>query len=208
MAQRRLLYIDNLRIVAITLVIMVHLSITYGGAGGWYLIGKADPLSSAILTLFNASCQSFFMGLLFFLSGYFTPGSYDRKGAWPFLKDRLLRLGIPMLCYDFVVHPLLVYLLIAAGIYSHEGTFGDYMLSYYRGFHIGRGPLWFVEALLLFALVYAFWRWIFPVRTGEAPARFRIVTHRQLIALAVVLGTITFFVRLWRPMGWAFEPLN
>ncbi len=39
------------------------------------------------------------MGCLFLISGYFTPGSYDRKGPKRFPKDRLLHLGIPLLVF-------------------------------------------------------------------------------------------------------------
>ncbi len=206
MEKGRLLFIDNLRIVLVTLVILVHLSITYGGAGGWYLQGQADPFSSAVLTLFNASSQAFFMGLLFLISGYFTPGSYARKGPRLFLKDRLLRLGIPLVCYDTVVHPLLCVFLKAVGVYGGEQTIGRYLLSYYTSFHMGRGPLWFVEALLFFAGGYVLWRRVRGPCHRPRPAR--TVRDRHLVILAVLLGLATFMVRLWRPIGWAFEPLN
>ncbi|MCP4260915.1 MAG: acyltransferase family protein [Planctomycetes bacterium] len=96
MEKMRLYFIDNLRILLITLVIMVHLSVTYGGEGSWYYKeGRADEISTIVLTVHNAVTQAFFMGFLFMISGYFTPGSYDRKGPRRFFKDRLLRLGIP-----------------------------------------------------------------------------------------------------------------
>ena len=108
-AGTRLAFIDNLRTLIIVLVIMVHLSITYGGEGGWYYKeGKADLISGLILTFHNATCQSFFMGCLFLISGYFTPGSFDRKGPRRFLIERVVRLGIPMLFYDLVIHPFLI----------------------------------------------------------------------------------------------------
>lgn len=52
------------------------------------------------LTWYNTTIQAFSMGLFFLISGYFTPSSYERKGSGRFAKDRLLRLGIPILCYD------------------------------------------------------------------------------------------------------------
>lgn len=110
MEKARLLFIDNLRILLITLVIMMHLSITYGGVGSWYYTqGQPDDISFVLLTWHNGTVQAFSMGFLFMISGYFTAASYDRKGPWRFLKDRLLRLGIPLLCYDFVITPLLAY---------------------------------------------------------------------------------------------------
>ena len=32
----RLLYIDNIRIVLISLIVLLHLAITYGAPGDWY----------------------------------------------------------------------------------------------------------------------------------------------------------------------------
>jgi glucan biosynthesis protein C len=116
MEKPRLYFIDNLRILLITLVMMLHLSISYGGEGSWYYEdGKEDMLSAILLTWHNATVQSFSMGLFFLISGYFTPGSYVRKSPWRFFKDRLLRLGIPILCYDFVIGPLMVRPLVLYG---------------------------------------------------------------------------------------------
>ena len=54
--------------------------------------------------------QSYFMSLFFFVSGYFVPASYDRKGRHDFLKDRFHRLGIPFLIMTLIGWPLLVVL--------------------------------------------------------------------------------------------------
>jgi len=203
----RLAFIDNLRTLIIVLVIMVHLSITYGGEGGWYYKEvKPDLPTGLILTLHNATCQSFFMGCLFLLSGYFTPASFDRKGPRRFLIDRVVRLGVPMLFYDLVIHPFLIYWLARHGVY--DLSFGKWAASYYTSFHLGRGPLWFVEALLLFSIVYMLWRLASsrpvpqPTADGNAP------NGRALVILAVCLGVTSFLVRLWRPVGWCYEPLN
>jgi len=209
MHTRRLLFIDNLRTLMIMLVIVLHLSVTYGGEGSWYYKeGRADFLTACLLTTHNAIVQSFFMGLLFLLAGYFTPASYDRKGPGRFLADRLLRLGIPMVLYDLVIHPFLCWVL-AANVHGYQGTFLQAMAHYYRTFHqIGTGPLWFVEALLIFSAVYAAWR----AATGRATAPSQTNApwpHNARIALfALILGIVTFLVRLGLPAGWAFAPLN
>jgi hypothetical protein len=105
----RMFFIDNLRVFLIILVVMFHLAITYGAAGSWYYQDPTkDTLTSVVLTILTATDQAFFMGLLFLISGYFTPGSYDRKGAGPFVRDRILRLGIPLLIYDIVIDPFVV----------------------------------------------------------------------------------------------------
>jgi glucan biosynthesis protein C len=207
MEKPRLYFIDNLRILLITLVMMLHLSISYGGEGSWYYEdGKEDTLSAILLTWHNATVQAFSMGLFFLIAGYFTVGSYDRKGPRQFLKDRLLRLGIPMLFFDLIIGPLMAYPLIKSGAWQST-TYRDYLANYYSRFHIGTGPLWFVEALLIFAGCYILWRKLtntpYITRTeSKVPGNLTIA----LFALAVSI--VTFIVRIWLPLGWSFEPLN
>ncbi len=207
-AGSRLAFIDNLRTVIIVLVIMVHLAVTYGGEGSWYYKeGKPDPLSGTVLTLHNGINQSFFMGCLFLVSGYFTPASLDRKGPRRFLIDRLLRLGIPMLFYDLVIHPFMIYWLARNAVID-LGTFRNWAANYYTTFHIGRGPLWFVEALLLFSIIYMMWRLIRRTGTSASPGVSTTPRGIHLAILAASLGIVSFLVRLWKPIGWSYEPLN
>jgi glucans biosynthesis protein C len=89
------------------------------------------------------------MGFFFLLAGYFTPGSYDRKGSKSFLLDRLIRLGIPLLIYDLLIDPLVVY--IASGLHGSYWSFYSNYLLHERG--IANGPVWFIAVLLLFSLI-------------------------------------------------------
>jgi len=206
----RLLFVDNLRTLLIVMVIMVHLSITYGGLGSWCYkeVEQPDLLTASLLSTQNAVFQSFFMGLLFLVSGYFVPGSYDRKGPRRFLWDRLLRLGIPLLIYDYLLNPLLVGVLMTAGVLGAHRSFRQWALNYYTGFHVGTGPLWFVEALLLFVLLYAALRlvWKRPPRAIEHDGY--VPGHASLVALALGLGLFSFLVRIRLPVGWELDHLN
>jgi len=209
MAKARLLFVDNLRLLMIVLVIMVHLSISYGGEGGWYYNeGRADTLSNILLTWFNGACQSFFMGFLFLLSGYFTADAYERKGPGKFTKDRLLRLGIPMLAYDWALHPLAVCALLRSGVEGPDASCRRWLSEYYSSFHLGRGPLWFVETLLIFGLVYLLWQWARPTKARPTPEKHWCPGHREILVLALALAVASFVVRLWFPLGWSLEPFN
>jgi len=207
--KQRLLFIDNLRIVLIALVIMLHLSVTYGGAGSWYYKeGRPDAISFVVLSWHNGASQAFFMGFLFMISGYFTPASYDRKGPRRFLIDRLLRLGIPMVCYDFIIDPALVYLLIRANVIEVEGSFSQLLARYFKEPHVGTGPLWFVETLLIFAVIYMLWRVVTGREHKRTRSDRRLPNNKEIALFALILGAVTFAVRIWLPMGWAFGPLN
>ena len=208
MERARLYFIDNLRILIITLVVMMHLSITYGGVGSWYYRNVPEGYMSVPLTWHNGTVQAFSMGLFFLISGYFTPGSYDRKGPRRFFKDRLLRLGIPILCYDFVIGPLLAYPLMQAGALQFDGSYPEFLSIYYSRFHVGTGPLWFVEALLIFAGFYVLWRVL--AKTPACPVQDggKVPGNLAIAFFALALSAVTFIVRIWLPIGWSFEPLN
>ncbi len=208
MERARLFFIDNLRILLITLVIVVHLSVTYGGVGGWYYKeGQADIITSNVLTVHNAINQPFFMGFLFIISGYFTAVSYDRKGPRRFLRDRLLRLGIPMLFYDFIINPLIEYVLVTK-VHGFDGSVWKLIAQYFGEFHIGTGPLWFVEALLFFAVFYVLWRGFTKKGSPAVHSDGKIPGYITISIFALALGAVTFVVRIWLPIGWVFEPLN
>ena len=96
--------LDALRASLTLLVLFHHTAITYGGSGDWYY--KAVPagpqLSSQLLSLFTGFNQAFFMGLFFLLAGYFTPGAVERHGAAAYMRERALRLGLPLVVYFLV----------------------------------------------------------------------------------------------------------
>jgi len=149
-----LFFVDHLRAFLIILVIMHHLAIAYGASGSFYYHDTTTTLTALFLTIFVAIDQAFFMGLFFLISAYFTPGAYDRKGAGLFLRDRLLRLGIPLLIYDILIEPIVLYM--AAGFHgSYWQFYTTYMLSLRS---ISDGPVWFIELLLIFVACYALWR--------------------------------------------------
>jgi len=102
----RFLYLDNLRMAVITFVVLMHTAIIYGAMGDWYYreTGETGTLFSIIAALLGGIGTAFVMGLLFLIAGYFTPRSYDRKGAGHFLLDRLKRLGLPLLFYEVVIN--------------------------------------------------------------------------------------------------------
>ncbi|OHB64769.1 MAG: hypothetical protein A2168_08085, partial [Planctomycetes bacterium RBG_13_50_24] len=184
-------------------------SITYGGVGGWYYRdGQADTLSSILLTWHNAVIQAFSMGLFFMIAGYFTPSSYDHNGSRQFIKGRLLRLGIPLLCYDFIIGPLMAYPLIQVGALESGGSYPGFLIRYYSTFHIGTGPLWFVEALLIFSICYALWRAFVKSPSPAVHDETGLPCNLKIAVFILALTGVTFAVRIWLPVGWGFKPLN
>jgi glucan biosynthesis protein C len=209
-AAGRLLFIDNIRVLLTIQVLLFHLMIIYAGVGSWfYEEGREDFITGALGAWFVAVSQAFFMGLFLLVSAHFVPGAYDRKGPGRFLKDRLIRLGIPLAVYSWILRPPLVYLYLR----SVQGL----RLSWWRYFPgeyfksnavLGSGALWFVETLLIFTVLYVVWRLLSGRGTVGSAAETRFPSNLSIALFALLLGLAGFLVRLWRPIEWSFVPLN
>ncbi len=207
-ASGRLLFVDNIRVLLTVLVLLHHLMITYAGSGGWfYKEGLQDFTTTAVGAWFCATNQAFFMGLFFFISAYFVPGSYDRKGAGVFFKDRLIRLGIPLAIYSWVLNPIMLYML-----FGGQGVpFFDYYLRVYFGENalIGSGPTWFIETLLIFSLVYVGWRVVTRNRPAPVAQESPFPGNRSIVLFALTIAVLAFIVRLVFIVDeFNFGPLN
>jgi hypothetical protein len=200
---KRLLFIDNLRILLMCGVLVVHLNDTYGAIGDWeYKDPVINLLTGSILSTLNAILMACGMGIFFLISAYFTPGSYDRKGAASFVRDRLVRLGIPIVIYDLLIQPLAVYL--AGGLPgSYWSFYGNFLLQT-RGI---TGVVWFLVMLLLFDLLYAGWRGLTSQRSSASATRGTFPSSPAIAGFIFALGLVTFVVRIWWPAGWTFQLL-
>ena len=206
----RVLFIDNMRVYLTILVILHHLMITYSGAGGWiYFEDRADLATEVVGSIFTTVNQTYFMGLFLLISAYFVPGSYERKGTWRFLKDRLLRLGIPLAIYSWIIHPLLYFGYLRT-VENMQMSFWQFFPGAYfgSGYLIGQGPLWFVETLLIFTLAYVAIRMLFAPRSTQPETERPFPSNTAISLFALLVGLITFVIRLWFPEDWNFKPLN
>lgn len=205
----RLPWIDHVRTFVIFLVVAMHACVTYSHVGDWYFMSPHEPEmvpTKLVFLVWQGHLQAFFMGLLFLLAGYFAWFSLQRRGPGGFLRERLVRLGLPTLLYMLVIHP---FILLALNPWRHD--FGP-KLAWYRRFVLSgeflgeSGPLWFAFALLIFSALLALWNLVGGVpspRTAEKPGEGTgpTVTAGKLLALGAVLSLTTFAVRLVQPVG-------
>jgi len=208
----RLAYIDNLRVLLISLVIVGHMAITYGAPlGEWYFKeeGEISPVFAILSMFFLGIGASFLIGLFYLISGYFTPRPYDRKQAKRFILDRLTRLGIPLIIYALLINPLVTYWAAIKG--GYVGSFAKYVSTHLENLEKASiGPLWFVEALLAFSIVYSLGRLLFKTQEGSSVSQpdLPIFNNRSITLFAFGLGLVTFIVRIWAPFGWWWEPIH
>ena len=208
MIRNRIQYLDNIRVLLTATVIIHHVLITYGAPGGWYYkefdIAQLDLPTLIFLVFSVAINQAYFMGFFFFLSGYFSSMSLQTTKPFRFLFQRLIRLGLPILLYVYLISPALR-LLFRQIMYQHEISW-ESIQEMYQWIQFGPelGPMWFVTLLLILTFLY------FPHLVKD---RFRKTENRDLsmvriLYFAVVIGCLTFLVRILHPVGSVFQPLN
>src|ERR1700730_8667350 len=113
--------LNNLRTFAIVLVLATHAVEAYLGSSPassfrfddppyqWRSIPIVDSERWFGFDLFCAHQDIYLISLLFFLSGLFVWPSLARKGSDVFLRERLLRLGVPFALAEIFLMPLAHY---------------------------------------------------------------------------------------------------
>ena len=171
----RLYFIDNLRVCIIILVVAHHAGQAFGPTGGaWFVFNTEQVRMLGAFFYVNAS---FFMGLLFLISGYFSAFSYDRKGAGRFLRDRLRRIGIPLLFFALVVN-----LPVSHSAAPVRLTFFQYVIRpCIWEWRIVYAHLWFLGHLLVYAFGYAIVRLIFSHDPSKNEGKAPVPSHLGIL---------------------------
>jgi len=203
--KQRLVYLDNIKVFLIAYVITVHIAASYGGIGGgrWaYIEPVSDYSTKMALSMFGIFAYAFLMSMFIFIAGYFTFPSLQRKGTYHFLKDRLIRLAIPLLIYYFIIGPVVRYLSKLAS--GYKGSLFQFLSeTYSSGVHGYLGVMWFVALILFFSVIYAVFLFVFPngwyrPKDETFPGVFRI------LLFVLIIGTASFATRILFPMGGDF----
>ena len=201
----RIYFLDYLRAGLVCLVILHHTAITYGAIGSWYYTEPSTGPGAALLSLFTNFNQAWFLGCFFLISGYLSPASFDRKGPRQFLKDRLIRLGIPLVIFFFMLDPIIVYIafshlpgsqVVAAG-FTLPLTFNwQFFVN-----AVSTGPLWFVEMLLIFEFGYAVWRMARNGVKAQAEKERPFPSYRKISAFILLLALSAYLLRTIIPIN-------
>ncbi|HEY6689044.1 MAG TPA: acyltransferase family protein [Propionibacteriaceae bacterium] len=191
-SQERLVFVDVLRVAIIVMVIAHHAAQAYGPTGGTWPI--TDPQNSDWFRPFYTVNAAVGMGLLFLLAGYFVPRAYDRKGLYRFLKDRWLRIGLPLVTFMLAVHVPVVYLL------AGRPALSEFIGSLYNsGWFLVYLHLWFLGHLLLYSVIYATCR-RFAAGSGSARWSWAPPNNAAIVAVIAALALITWIIRWWYPV--------
>lgn len=145
MSKARNLSLDRAR-TFLTLVVLLHHAVI-----PYTYFGHTDPTSWIGFDIIVLATDSFFMAMFFFLSGLFTWPGIARKAPSVFLRDRLLRLGLPFAIAALTVIPLAYYAIALRQ--EPELTFAAFWWKTVTSGPWPSGPVWFVWVLLAFDLI-------------------------------------------------------
>ena len=150
---KRIDYIDNLRSITILLLIPYHLAMAYNswGEANYIFFERINPIASIVTFI-----SPWFMPLMFLLAGVSASFSIKKRGYFAFIKERLKRLGIPLIAGILFINPILSFVADK----SHNGYEGSFLehysvffskftdlTGYDGGFTLGH--FWFIAVLIL-----------------------------------------------------------
>jgi peptidoglycan/LPS O-acetylase OafA/YrhL len=203
---------DYLRSFGVLLVLLHHAALAYVSFG---YLNPEDPARTVspivdsakwagfdLVVLLN---DTFFMPLLFFVSGLFVWRSLERKGATRFLRGRLTRLGIPFLIGVIVLSPVAYYptILEIELVHGVSQSFGEFWIDFAQRGFAPPGPLWFLWLLLAFDCLAALSYLVFRKAGGGSNRRSTPILDNSLLFALVLIG-LSFAAYL--PMRGAFAP--
>ena len=103
MANERYHFLDGLRGVAMLLGLVLHGVLSFAGMGAWLAVDvKSAP--EILLPLIDW-IHGFRMSLFFLVSGFLTAMMWRKRGMGGLVKQRLLRIGVPLILGVIIVFP-------------------------------------------------------------------------------------------------------
>ena len=153
----RVHYIDNLRWITISLLVLYHACMAYNtwGEKNYIFFKDLKPLAFVVVLI-----SPWFMPLMFLLAGVSASYSRSKRGYGHFIAERFKRLGIPLVIGLIINTPILSY--IADITHNHyQGNFIQHYVIFYSRFTdlsgydggFALGHLWFLLVLLVISLL-------------------------------------------------------
>lgn len=191
---QRLFFLDWLRICAFFVLILYHVGMYYVG-WDWHV--KSVDASSAIEPLMRLS-SPWRLGLLFLISGVASSFMLAKVSAGSFMRQRSVRLLVPLVFGMFVIVPPQAFLEVVEKV-AYTGSYADFMrlyISAYPGFCRGTdclimptwNHLWFVAYLWAYTLLLGAIMLAWGARFKAVAARVgAMLTGWKLIVLPLAL---------------------
>jgi hypothetical protein len=173
----------------VVFVVMLHSAMTYMEyvPQWWYVIDSNRSLFFTKLVVF---LDSFPMTVLFFLSGYFAPPSFTKRGRIGFLKDKFIHIGVPWILGVALIAPFFAYVsYLGYGLPPIPAT--EFIGKWFFGDFYQQSNYWFLGVLFV---CLAVWGQFYAEYTGtdarENPSRR---TPWRLTLILFSVSAVTYY---------------
>lgn len=151
--------LDWIKVLAMMVVFLYHCSMFFNSFD-WHI--KNNSINHTYIEVFSLLVGNWIMPIFFLVSGIATYYALNRRNTKSFLKERFLRLGLPLLLGIFLLSPPQVYF---ERITNHQfrGSFLEFFPHYFDGLYLeigGNGNfaffghhLWYLLMLLIFLVI-------------------------------------------------------
>ncbi|MGF2614684.1 acyltransferase family protein [Rossellomorea vietnamensis] len=151
--------LDWMKVIATLLVFLYHCSMFFNPFD-WHV--KNNVLDTSVILAFSLLIGTWIMPIFFMISGISSHYSLQKRSMGTYMKERLLRLGIPLIFGVLILSPPQVYI-ERVDNNQFTGSFLDFLPQAYKGLYLEIGGtgnfafvglhLWYLLALILFSLV-------------------------------------------------------
>jgi peptidoglycan/LPS O-acetylase OafA/YrhL len=183
---------DALRFCMVVLVIVLHASMTFMeyAPSWWYVLDDQRYLFFTFLVIL---LDCFPMSVLFFLAGYFSPPSFNKRGFGSFCADKAKRIGLPWLAGVFFAAPFFAYL-TCRNMTGRAVAVKDFIPKMFFGVFYQQAHYWFLGVLLFLFLLYA----LFALKAAPGRAATENQSGRKpadavIIAAAWFISTAAYY---------------
>ncbi|WP_431950230.1 acyltransferase family protein [Actinacidiphila sp. bgisy167] len=155
--------LDAIRMLVVVGLVFFHSALVFAADDDFYVKNSETTEAIMIIAGFGVVWA---MPLLFLISGLGARHSLQRRGAGGFARERLLRLGVPLVFATLALNPLPQWLRLRSADAGYHESYLGFLPRFYdvhlepeefpfvvQGEHFETGHLWFVVLLLAFSLI-------------------------------------------------------
>jgi glucans biosynthesis protein C len=192
--------LDWIRVIATLIVFLYHISMFFNPFP-WHV--KNGAINDSYILIFSLLVGTWIMPIFFAISGITTYHALQRRIGKEFVKERLVRLGIPLVFGVLVLTPPQVYIERITH-QQFEGSFLSFFPHFFNGLYLeinGTGNfaffglhLWYLLVLLVFSLT------LLPV-FGKVKASKKF-NFKRYLWLSFILLIVAAYLEIVNLGGW------
>lgn len=192
--------LDWIRVIATLIVFLYHISMFFNPFP-WHV--KNSTIDQSYILVFSLLVGTWIMPIFFAISGITTYHALQKRSGKEFVKERLIRLGIPLVFGVIVLTPPQVFI----ERLTHQqfnGSFLEFFPRYFNGLYLeinGTGNfaffglhLWYLLVLLVFSMI------LLPLFSKVKASKS--FNYKHYLLLSFILLIVAAFVEIVNLGGW------